>query len=113
MSNYKFILPSVRVKASLHSGKLSVDWNGEENFFVLKSLVPTQSSQDKEKFSCPFQSTDNFPQWKLAFRMVQMTTEQRVFVVTTYGVNAKCNRCVKLFGRREVVNTSAVHVQLN
>jgi hypothetical protein len=34
---------------------------------VLKSLVPTQSSQDKEKFSCPFQSTDNFPEWKLAF----------------------------------------------
>ena len=33
----------------------------------LKSLVPTQSSQDKEKFSCPFQSTaDNFPEWKLA-----------------------------------------------
>jgi hypothetical protein len=28
-------------------------------------------------------------------------------------VNVKCNRSVKLFGRREVVNTSAVHVQLN
>jgi hypothetical protein len=27
-----------------------------------------QSSQDKEKFSCPFQSTDNFPEWKLAFK---------------------------------------------
>jgi hypothetical protein len=38
-------------------------------FFVLKSLVPTQSSQDKEKFSCPFQSTDNFPEWKLAFSL--------------------------------------------
>jgi hypothetical protein len=37
-------------------------------FFVLKSLVPTQSSQDKEKLSCPFQSTDNFPEWKLAFK---------------------------------------------
>jgi hypothetical protein len=37
-------------------------------FFVLKSLVPTQSSQDKEKFSCLFQSADNFPEWKLAFR---------------------------------------------
>jgi hypothetical protein len=33
---------------------------------VLKSLVPTQSSQT-EKLSCPFQSTDNFPEWKLAF----------------------------------------------
>jgi hypothetical protein len=39
----------------------------ETFFFVLKSLVPTQSSQDKEKLSCPFQSTDNFPEWKLAF----------------------------------------------
>jgi hypothetical protein len=26
--------------------------------------------QDKEKFSCPFQSTDNFPEWKLALRLV-------------------------------------------
>ena len=33
---------------------------------MLKSLVPTRSSQDKEKFSCPFQSTDNVPEWKLA-----------------------------------------------
>jgi hypothetical protein len=24
-------------------------------------------AQDKEKFSCPFQSTDNFPEWKLVF----------------------------------------------
>jgi hypothetical protein len=24
----------------------------------------------QRKFSCPFQSTDNFPEWKLAFRMV-------------------------------------------
>jgi hypothetical protein len=45
-------------------------WIGtdKKTFFALKSLVPTQSSQDKEKFSCPFQSTDNFPEWKLAFR---------------------------------------------
>jgi hypothetical protein len=50
-----------RLKANFHSGKLSVDWNGQE-----KSLVPTQSSQDKENFSCPFQPTDNFPEWKLA-----------------------------------------------
>jgi hypothetical protein len=35
---------------------------------VLKSLVPTQSSQDKEKFSCPFQSMDNVPEWKLALK---------------------------------------------
>ena len=42
-------------------------------FFVLKSLVPTQSSQDKEKFTCPFQSTDNFPEWKLAFTRTDLT----------------------------------------
>jgi hypothetical protein len=54
------------LKASFHSGKLSGDWNGQDIFlFVLKSLVPAQSSQDKEKLSCPFQSTDNFPEWKL------------------------------------------------
>jgi hypothetical protein len=39
--------------------------------FVLKSLVPTQSSQDKEKFSCPFQSTDNFPEWKQYLKPVK------------------------------------------
>ena len=44
-----------------------MDWNRQETFFVLKSSVPTQSSQDEEKFSCPFQSTDNFPEWKLAY----------------------------------------------
>jgi hypothetical protein len=54
------------IKASFHSGKLSE--RTRKFFFVLKSLVPTQSSQDKENFSCPFQSTDNFPEWKLAFR---------------------------------------------
>ena len=44
----------------------------DKNIFLcavkLKILVPTQSSQDKEKISCPFQSTVNFPEWKLAFR---------------------------------------------
>jgi hypothetical protein len=123
----------MNVKASFHSGKLSVDRNGKENFSLcysranrssqilyfifeqsdwsmkqevrnflrnlsncwgivqrnssklgnelinifrnasigttVKSLVPTQSSQDKEKFSCPLQSTDNFPEWKLAFNI--------------------------------------------
>jgi hypothetical protein len=47
------------LKANFHSGKLSVDWNGQENVslhVLLKSVVPTQSSQDKETFSCPFQS---------------------------------------------------------
>jgi hypothetical protein len=59
-------------KANFQSGKLSVDWNGQEHFSLCfkKSLVPTQSSQDKEKFSYPFQSTDNFPEWKLVLRDV-------------------------------------------
>jgi hypothetical protein len=48
------------VKANFHSGKL-INIRGLEQtrkcFFVLKSLyiVPTQSSQDKETFSCLFQ----------------------------------------------------------
>jgi hypothetical protein len=46
-------------------------------FFVLKSLVPTQSSQDKEKLTCPFQSTDTFPEWKLAFRHRLYTFQAR------------------------------------
>ena len=45
-------------------------------FFVLKSLVPTQSSQDKEKLSCPFQSTDNFPKWKLALMQTYLNMLQ-------------------------------------
>jgi hypothetical protein len=49
------------LKASFHSGKLSVDWNGQENFSLYK-----------EKLSCPFQSTDNFPEWKLAFKWTSM-----------------------------------------
>jgi hypothetical protein len=48
--------------------------SGQETFFVLKSLVPTQSSQDKEKLSCPFQSTDNFPEWKLAFNVLHQVS---------------------------------------
>jgi hypothetical protein len=39
-------------------------WIGtDKNIFLCVKVIiaPTQSSQDKEKFSCPFQSTDNFP----------------------------------------------------
>jgi hypothetical protein len=47
-------------------------WIGTDKkiFLCGKSLVPTQSSQDKETFSCPFQTTDHFPEWKLAFSPV-------------------------------------------
>lgn len=53
-----------------------------------------------------------------------MITEQRVFV-TSFTLTAKCDRNAidlpfvckiilpKLFERREVVNTSVIHVQLN
>jgi hypothetical protein len=72
-------LASAHLKANFHSGKLSVDWNGQENFSLcLKSFVPPQSSQDKEKFSCPFQSTDNFPEWKLALRGIRLMDVQKI-----------------------------------
>ena len=51
--------------------------NNNNNNFVIKSLVPTESSQHKEKFSCPFQSTDNFPEWKLALRIMQINKDIR------------------------------------
>jgi hypothetical protein len=46
-----------------------VDWNEQENFSSsCKLRVGTiDFNTCKEKFSCPFQSTDNFPEWKLAF----------------------------------------------
>lgn len=37
--------------------------------FVLKSLVPTESTQDKENFPIRSRHPENFPKWKLAFRM--------------------------------------------
>jgi hypothetical protein len=63
---YRSVLTS-RVKANFHSGKLSVDWNGQETFSLSCELwVGT-----KKIFLCVkgirFQSTDNFPEWKLAF----------------------------------------------
>jgi hypothetical protein len=54
--------------------KMIRGWNGQERFFVLKPLVPTQSLQDKEKLSCPFQSTDNFPEWKIAFNVLHQVS---------------------------------------
>jgi hypothetical protein len=63
----------VGLKASFHSGKLSVEQTSDF-FFVLKSLVPTPGSQDKEKLlSYPrFQFTDNFLEWKLALLQVSV-----------------------------------------
>ena len=57
------------ITANFHSGKLSVDWNAQENFSLsCKLWVGTiDFNTCKEKCSCPFQSTDNFPEWKLAF----------------------------------------------
>jgi hypothetical protein len=57
------------ITANFHSGKLSVDWNGQENFSLSCELWvgTTDFNTCKEKFSCPFQSPDHFPEWKLAF----------------------------------------------
>ena len=41
-----------------------MDWNGQI-FLCVKVISSRQSSQDKEKISCQFQSTENFPEWKL------------------------------------------------
>ena len=50
--------------ASFHSGKLSVDWNGQENFPLSCELwVGTNDFNTKKNvLACPFQSTDNFPE---------------------------------------------------
>ena len=67
----------VSVKATFHSGKLSVDWNGQENFSLSCELwVETNDFNTKKKNSCPFQSTDNFPEWKLAFTEQQMVANE-------------------------------------
>jgi hypothetical protein len=49
------------VMASFHSGKLSVDWNGQQNFSLSCELwVGTND------FNTNVPTTDNFPEWKLA-----------------------------------------------
>ena len=53
--------------ANFHSGKLSVDWNGQENFSSSCELWVGTNDFNTKNFSCLFQSTDNFPEWKLAF----------------------------------------------
>jgi hypothetical protein len=60
-------------------------------FFVLKSLVPTQSPQDKENFSCLFQSTDNSPEWKLAFKGESVSTRENY---PWFGTDKKIFLCV-------------------
>jgi hypothetical protein len=44
-----------------------VDWNGQENFSLSCELWVGTNDFNTKKNSCPFQSTDNFPEWKLAF----------------------------------------------
>ena len=70
MASSKYLLLLlVMLLLRLISNQENYPWIGtdKKNLFVLKSLVPTLSSQDKEKFTCQFQSTANFPGWKLAF----------------------------------------------
>jgi hypothetical protein len=55
----------VTLKASIHSGKLSVDWNGQKDFLCVKVIRSNPELTRQRKFSCPFQSMDNFPQEKL------------------------------------------------
>jgi hypothetical protein len=56
--------------------KLSVDWNGQENVSLSCELwVGTNDFNTKKKCSCPFQSTDNFPEWKLAFRQIYRSNQ--------------------------------------
>jgi hypothetical protein len=64
-----------------------VDWNGQI-FLCVKVISSRQSSQDNEKFSCPFQSTENFPEWKLV--LIDLTDyfllpNGLVFVSNTYS----------------------------
>jgi hypothetical protein len=44
-----------------------VDWNGQEKFSLSCELWVGTNDFNKEKIPCPFQSTDSFPEWKLAF----------------------------------------------
>ena len=60
---------------------------------MLKSLVPTESSQDKGKFSCPFQSTDNFPEWKLAFSEYYICSCTKAPTTRAYYILARIPGC--------------------
>jgi hypothetical protein len=50
-----------------------VDWNGQIIFLCLVSSGLELMTLGKERFSCPFQSTDNFPEWKLALTEMNVT----------------------------------------
>jgi hypothetical protein len=44
-------------------------WFGtDKKLFLCVNVI--SSNPNKEKLSCPFQSTDNFPEWKLALRPI-------------------------------------------
>ena len=56
------------LKASFHSGKLSVDWNGQENFSLCCELwVGTNDFNTKRNFLA-WNGMDNFPEWTVALR---------------------------------------------
>jgi hypothetical protein len=56
------------LRASFHSGKLSVDWNGQEFFLSCELWVGANDFNTKKNFLARSNPrTDNFPEWKLAF----------------------------------------------
>ena len=63
---------------SFSCGKLSMDWNGQENFLCLVSSGLDLMTLTQRKSFCPFQSTDNFPEWKLAFRVTSQAATKYV-----------------------------------
>ena len=68
-------------------------------FFVLKSVL-TQSSQDKENLSCPFQSTDNFPEWKLALTGTDVQQLHRLDCFTFWTEVLSQDVCMSLFNNQ-------------
>ena len=63
---------TIILKASFHSGKLSVDWNGQENYSLSCELWGGTNDfhTQKKLISCPFQSTDSSPERKLALTLI-------------------------------------------
>jgi hypothetical protein len=57
------------LKASFHPGKLSVDWNGKKIFLCLVSSGLELMTLTQREIFLSVQSTDNFPEWKLALTL--------------------------------------------